>query len=164
MAYTAQGRSEGSKKNLYLLDFCVASLRRGHANLLCIVPILTDVPRKESSQILEITIFGHSYDPRAFSSISSRPGHLPATVWFSCSENHLCQVEYMGWEVTKLRQGGGGAIKVGGGMGWNGVEGGEGGGSARMGWNRGMGQRPKMVQKIIYSSRFVRVILAQGPC
>ena len=32
-----------------LLDLCVPSLRRGHANLLCIVPILTDDPRRESS-------------------------------------------------------------------------------------------------------------------
>ena len=28
---------------------CVSSLRRGHANLLCIVPILSDDPRRESS-------------------------------------------------------------------------------------------------------------------
>ena len=32
-----------------LLDLCVSSLRRDHANLLCIVPILTDDPRRESS-------------------------------------------------------------------------------------------------------------------
>jgi len=32
-----------------LLDVCVSSLRRGHANLLCIVPILTDDPRRESN-------------------------------------------------------------------------------------------------------------------
>ena len=31
-----------------LLDLCASSLRRGHANLLCIVPILTDDPRRES--------------------------------------------------------------------------------------------------------------------
>ena len=31
-----------------LLDACVSSLRRGHANLLCIVPISTDDPRRES--------------------------------------------------------------------------------------------------------------------
>ena len=31
------------KKLFTLLDLCVSSLRRGHANLLCIVPILTDV-------------------------------------------------------------------------------------------------------------------------
>jgi hypothetical protein len=30
------------KKFCTLLDLCVSSLRRGHANLLCIVPILTD--------------------------------------------------------------------------------------------------------------------------
>ena len=33
---------------LTLLDLCVSSLRRGHANLLCIVAILTDDPRRES--------------------------------------------------------------------------------------------------------------------
>ena len=31
-----------------LLDLCVSSLRRGHANLLCTVPISTDDPRRES--------------------------------------------------------------------------------------------------------------------
>ncbi len=36
------------KKMVTLLDLCVSSLRRGHANLLCIVPILTDDPRRES--------------------------------------------------------------------------------------------------------------------
>jgi len=38
-----------SKKISTLLDLCVSSLRRGHANLLCIVPILTDDPRRESN-------------------------------------------------------------------------------------------------------------------
>ena len=33
---------------LTLLDLCVLSLRRGHANIVCIVPILTDDPRRES--------------------------------------------------------------------------------------------------------------------
>jgi hypothetical protein len=33
-----------------LPDLCVSSLRRGHANLLCIVPILTDDPRRESNR------------------------------------------------------------------------------------------------------------------
>ena len=37
--------SARTKNNLEpFLDLCVSSLRRGHANLLCIVPILTDVP------------------------------------------------------------------------------------------------------------------------
>ena len=38
-----------SKELFTLLDLCVSSLRRGHANLLCIVPILTDEPRRESN-------------------------------------------------------------------------------------------------------------------
>ena len=32
-----------------LLDLCVSSLRRGHANLLCIVPISKDDPQREST-------------------------------------------------------------------------------------------------------------------
>ena len=39
----------GSKKMFTLLDLCVSPLRRDHANLLCIVPILTDVPLLGSS-------------------------------------------------------------------------------------------------------------------
>ena len=39
------------KKLFTLLDLCVSSLRRGHANLLCIVPILTDDPRRESGKL-----------------------------------------------------------------------------------------------------------------
>ena len=38
------------KKIGTLLDLCVSSLRRGHANLLCIVPILSDDPRRESGK------------------------------------------------------------------------------------------------------------------
>ena len=41
------------KKCDTLLDLCVSSLRRGHANLLCIVPILTDDLRGGSGQISE---------------------------------------------------------------------------------------------------------------
>ena len=32
-----------------LLELCVSSLRRGHANSFCIVPMLTDDPRRESN-------------------------------------------------------------------------------------------------------------------
>ena len=42
---------KAAKKLVSLLDLCVSSLRRGHANLLCIVPIMTDDPRKESKVI-----------------------------------------------------------------------------------------------------------------
>ena len=42
----------GPKKKLFtLLNLCVSSLRRGHANPLCIVPILTDDPRRESKRM-----------------------------------------------------------------------------------------------------------------
>ena len=34
---------------LTLLDLCVSSVRRGHANILCIVQILPDDPRREST-------------------------------------------------------------------------------------------------------------------
>ena len=35
-----------SKKLFTLLDLCVSSLRRGHANLLCIVPMLLGIARQ----------------------------------------------------------------------------------------------------------------------
>ena len=38
------------KKFDTILDFCVSSLRRGHANLLCIVPILVYVLPKQVQQ------------------------------------------------------------------------------------------------------------------
>ena len=44
-------KTSSAKKLFTLLDLCVSSLRRGHANLLCIVPILTDDPRRESKNI-----------------------------------------------------------------------------------------------------------------
>ena len=44
-----QRQYKHGQKFCTLLDLCVSSLRRGHANLLCIVPILTDDPRRESS-------------------------------------------------------------------------------------------------------------------
>ena len=40
-----QNKTNKQKKKWYILDLCVSSLRRGHANLLCIVPILADDPR-----------------------------------------------------------------------------------------------------------------------
>ena len=36
------------RKLLTLLDLCASSLRNGHANIICFVPILTDDPRRES--------------------------------------------------------------------------------------------------------------------
>ena len=43
-----------------LLDLCVSSLSRGHANILCIVPILTDDPRRESNAAC---VFVHALSP-----------------------------------------------------------------------------------------------------
>lgn len=42
------------KKLRYLLDFTVSSMRWDHANLLCIVPILSDDPKVETLQNLLI--------------------------------------------------------------------------------------------------------------
>ena len=47
----AAGLFAKMEKLFTLLDLCVSSLRRGHANLLCIVPILTDDPRRESNEL-----------------------------------------------------------------------------------------------------------------
>ena len=41
----------GFLKLFTLLDLCVSSLRSGHANLLCIAPISTDDPRRESEKV-----------------------------------------------------------------------------------------------------------------
>ena len=41
-------------KSAILLDLCVSSLRRGHANLLCIVPIFTDDHRSGSCRLTRL--------------------------------------------------------------------------------------------------------------
>ena len=47
-----------SQQLFTLLDLCVSSLRRGHANILCIVPFLTDdcpyVQKKQMSILLAL--------------------------------------------------------------------------------------------------------------
>jgi len=43
--------NEWEKKCGPFLDLCVSSLRRGHANLLCIVPILSDVSEETRGQV-----------------------------------------------------------------------------------------------------------------
>ena len=40
-----------SQEMFTLLDSCVSSLRRGHADIICIVPSLTDDPRRESDEL-----------------------------------------------------------------------------------------------------------------
>ena len=52
----------GGKKKKFgpFLDLCVSSLRRGHANLLCIVPILSDVS-EETSFNSGVSIYEETY-------------------------------------------------------------------------------------------------------
>ena len=45
-------KAEPSKKFGPFLDLCVSSLRRGHANLLCIVPILSDVSEETTNHVV----------------------------------------------------------------------------------------------------------------
>ena len=52
----AEYASSHHSKLFTLLDLRVSSLSRGHANLLYIVPMLTDDPRRESLTHLRITI------------------------------------------------------------------------------------------------------------
>jgi hypothetical protein len=64
------------KKKLFtLLDLCVSSLRRGHANLLCIVPILTDGTSEEGHTVVSLTVgyLGNSVHSRT-------PGSFPKGV------------------------------------------------------------------------------------
>lgn len=53
-----EGHMKAGQKIDTLLDLCVSSLRRGHANLLCIVPILTDDPRRESNNVSRSSTIG----------------------------------------------------------------------------------------------------------
>ena len=45
------------KKFETILDLCVSSLRRGHANLLCIVPIFTDDPEGFQNYLLVLNFY-----------------------------------------------------------------------------------------------------------
>ena len=56
-----------------LLDLRVSSLRRGHANLLCIVPMLMDDPRRESNtRPGTYSLWGFDYDVTSYSFISTK--------------------------------------------------------------------------------------------
>ena len=48
-----------AKKLFTLLDLCVSSLRRGHANLLRIFPTLTDAPRRASKKLQTTCLTAH---------------------------------------------------------------------------------------------------------
>ena len=70
------------------LDLCVSSLRRGHANLLCIVPILSDDPRRESSRKAFLATSTH-FHPQAKIWVKGwvpKQGHISSS---SCQ--HRCK-------------------------------------------------------------------------
>ena len=56
-----------------LLDVCVSSLRRGHANIVCIVPMLTDDPRRESQKTTKIGYYKHLFTIIATLTVLWRP-------------------------------------------------------------------------------------------
>ena len=58
-----------------LLDVCVSSLRRGHANILCIVSILTDDPRRESS---DVASFARGWEKRFADAVDVKSYQSPA--------------------------------------------------------------------------------------
>ena len=92
-----------SKKLVSLLDLCVSSLRRGHANLLCIVPILTDDPRRESTLNFRLKcstihaknrILGNAHAPleAVEREVQSRAGCTKAT-YRPCFSNKKCGIK-----------------------------------------------------------------------
>ena len=91
------------KKLVSLLDLCVSSLRRGHANLLCIVPILTDDPRRESILNFRLKcstihgnnrILGNAHAPlkAVEREVQSRAGCTKAT-YRPCFSNKKCGIK-----------------------------------------------------------------------
>ena len=106
-----------------LLDLCVSSLRRGHANLLCIVPILTDDPRRESKRgrvpRQRMPLHGEGNGGSAFlwvliseikqsSSVACAPGHLD----FSRSDTRGGDPEHLDFSHSDGRGGGPGQVII----------------------------------------------------
>ena len=151
---TARRDAEGERgaKNLVtLLDLCVSSLRRGHANLLCIVPILSDDLRGESTKLKFPAITRTAL--RRFQCSRGGPAF---TIEAGAAEPAMCQTR--------------GPKVVGSSPGL---------GTVRLRSKGYVGQAPRIKpttqdesreelilggKKLGNSSRFVRVILAQGPC
>jgi len=83
---------EKIKELFTLLDLCASSLRRGHANLLCIVPILTDDPRRESEHVLA--------NKRGANSIPILRDQLISSVFVST--DHAFRAIYNKWLNLKI--------------------------------------------------------------
>jgi hypothetical protein len=79
-----------NKKLFTLLDSCVSSLRRGHANLLCVVPILTDDPRRESTfQVPGAWVRDHCV--RAMMYCCSNEQFFKQNIWWQFEDAKLFQ-------------------------------------------------------------------------
>ena len=74
-------------KLFILLDVCVSSLRRGHASLLCIAPILTDDLRRESEVFSQHIIRNIQYQIMQHiirrESIASKPQNIQTIAHWS---------------------------------------------------------------------------------
>ena len=72
-----QEKKKDKQTSSTLLDLCVSSLRRGHANLLCIVPILSDDLRGESRNSMKIAdilaLLAQKMPPRAHRGVHAFP-------------------------------------------------------------------------------------------
>jgi hypothetical protein len=92
-----------------LLDLCVSSLRRGHANLLCIVPILTDDPRRESEKMMRIqAVPQRTIEQKAVVLFNSRSrekniwllcwvkGYFVVGLYSSVAERQSCKLKVLG--------------------------------------------------------------------
>ena len=89
----------GRERSSGLLDLCVSSLRRGHANLLCIVPILTDEPRRESMAGRGLALRHVCFVFARFEGRWDRGSCFSVVVLFalfSCSLRPVCAVAHRG--------------------------------------------------------------------
>ena len=80
------------KQLVSLLDLCVSSLRRGHANLLCVVPILTDDPRRESKVWLRGAFLKK---PLCF----HRGSAFPCLTWRGF---HVLKISFVRWKLLAI--------------------------------------------------------------
>ena len=106
-------------KRRFLLDLCVSSLRRGHANLLCIVPNLTDDLFRDSESALLFanlkismfsTIVGFKKMSTKTGSISkfqkrsTNEGENEGTLKFPQSESQGERTAYLKKKIASLRK------------------------------------------------------------
>jgi hypothetical protein len=85
-----------TKKKWYVLDLCVSSLRRGHANLLCIVPILSYetgvTPLENHSWIFFFSIHGDRIKIKKTKKKSPRERLELSTLWLTATRAANCAI------------------------------------------------------------------------